>query len=138
MKKQRSLEDWLYLIGIILLILGVIGSQVYINWIAPNMPPFPCVLWSVFGAYCPGCGGTRALNSFLQGRFLESLWYHPMIMYTVVLYVIFMCSHTLRKLHITKCGMTFRAGYLYGALIIIVVNFVGKNLLKFCFGIVMM
>lgn len=137
MEKQRSLEDELYIIGFIALVLGVLGAFLFLKIVLPNMPERPCIIFEYLGVYCPGCGGTRAVIQLLHGRFLKSVWYHPLVMYGVVLYVCFMISHTLRKLHITKNGMKFKEGYLYGALVVLGLNFVLKNVLKLGFGILM-
>ena len=138
MKPDRTIEDWMYYIGWILagLLLGVaLLLKVYNLSITI---PIPCILWSRFGVYCPGCGGTRAVIHLFHGRLLQSLWYHPLVMYVAVLYVIFMLSHTLKRLHIVKKGIKFREGYLYGAIAVLVGNFILKNIFKFCFGIVML
>lgn len=137
MEKQKSLEDELYIIGLVALGLGIIGAFLFLKLILPNMPERPCIIFEYLGVYCPGCGGTRAVIQLLHGRFLKSVWYHPLVMYGVVLYVGFMISHTLRKLHMIKNGMKFKEGYLYGALVVLGLNFVLKNILKFGFGILM-
>lgn len=140
MKRQKTLEDELYIVGIIFLICAGIGLLIINYLIIPNfnitLPK--CIFGSILGIYCPGCGGTRAVFSLLQGKFLESLWYHPFVLYVVVIYSGFMITHTLKYIHFPRIkGMKFRAGYLYGALVIIVINFILKNMLKFCFGIEM-
>ena len=33
---------------------------------------FPCLFHMMTGAYCPGCGGTRAVKSLLKGEILLS------------------------------------------------------------------
>ncbi|MBE5883242.1 MAG: DUF2752 domain-containing protein [Lachnospiraceae bacterium] len=136
-KKDKSLEDELYIIGWIALLMAVVGAWIFLRFILPNMPERPCIIYEFFGVYCPGCGGTRAVIQLLHGRLLQSLWYHPLVMYGVVLYVCFMISHTLSRLHILKRGMRFREGYLYGALVVLALNFILKNILKFGFGIIM-
>lgn len=137
MEKQKSLEEELYIIGLIALAIGVIGAFLFLHFILPNMPDRPCIIYKYLGIYCPGCGGTRALIHLLHGRLIKSAWYHPLVIYGATLYVCFMVSHTLRKLHIIKKGMRFREGYLYGALVVLGLNFVLKNILKFGFGIMM-
>ena len=137
MKKHKSLEDELYVLGWIFLILGLIGAFIFLKIVQPHLPESTCLLWKYFGIYCPGCGGTRALIHLFHGRILESVWYHPLVVYAFGLYVAFMFTHTLRKLHIIKKGMKFREGYLYGALVVLAVNFILKKVLKFGFGIVM-
>ena len=134
----REEENMLYWIGVIALPIGVIGGYVIVNWLIPNMPPADCIFWKWLGVYCPGCGGTRAVIALVHGDILLSAWYHPLVIYAVVLYAIYMLTHTLEKLHIPFVkGMRFRGWYLYGALVIIGVNCILKNVLKFGFGIMM-
>lgn len=137
MEKHKTLEDELYIIGLVALVLGVIGAFLFLKVVLPNMPERPCIIFEYLGVYCPGCGGTRAVIHLLHGRFLKSVWYHPLVMYGAVMYAVFMVSHTLCKLHIIKNGMKFKEGYLYGALVVLGLNFVLKNVLKFAFGIYM-
>ncbi len=96
-----------------------------------------CIFQVVLGMYCPGCGGTRAVLAFLRGEILQSLWYHPLILYGVVFFFLFMISQTAMRIFPGYKGMRFRPWYLYGALVVIGVNFVLKNVLKLCFGICM-
>lgn len=44
----------------------------------------PCLFHLLTGLYCPGCGGTRAVWYLLHGRIFESIRYHPLVPYTVV------------------------------------------------------
>ncbi len=50
----------------------------------------PCLLHSMTGLHCPGCGATRAAHSLLHGQFAQALAYNalfvlllPLILYTV-------------------------------------------------------
>lgn len=141
MKQQKSLEEELYQAGLVLFAASVIVVPFLGLVILPklNLTQSGCVVWMLFGAYCPGCGGTRAVNALLHGHFLQSLWYHPLVLYSVILYLVFMASWTLAKFGLfgIKKGIAFRPGYMYGMLVIIAVNFVVKNLLRFCFDIIM-
>lgn len=140
-EKQKSLEDELYPVGLLLLSVAAVVIPVLRIFVLPWMDSLPlgCAFWTFLGVYCPGCGGTRAVKALLDGHLLESLWYHPLVMYGVVLYFSLMISWTFAKLHLfgIKRGLKFRAGYFYGMLVVIAVNFILKNVLKFCFGIVM-
>lgn len=141
MKKQKSLEEELYQAGLVLFAVSTVAVPFFGLVILPklNLTQSGCIVWVLFGAYCPGCGGTRAVSALLHGHFLQSLWYHPLVLYSVVLYFVFMASWTLARFGLfgIKKGIAFRAGYLYAMLVIIAVNFVAKNLLKFCFDIIM-
>ena len=98
------------------------------------MPGCPARLY--LHLYCPGCGGSRALHLFLQGRFLMSFLYHPIVLYVALIYIPFMVTQTLE--YVTKGkirGMLMRMGYLYGALAVIGINWVVKNVLLIGWGI---
>lgn len=128
----------LYCAGIIAFPFIVILLLFIVYYIIPNYPQVECFFVTQFNMYCPGCGGTRALLAFVEGHFLRSVWYHPLIMYSVVMYLAYMITHTCERLHIPHVkGMRFRLSYLYVALIILVGNFILKNVLKFGFDIVM-
>jgi len=134
----REEENWLYMAGVLMLPIGVISAIVVAKWIVPNFTQAECLFWYFWGAYCPGCGGTRSLLALMEGDILLSIWYHPLIMYGITVYAVFMITHTLEKIHVPMVkGIRFRVGYLYVALVILVVNCVLKNVLRFGFGISM-
>lgn len=139
--KERKREDGLYYLGLVLLGVAVVMVPVMRQYILPMLEKLPsgCILYLFLGVYCPGCGGTRAVNALLHGHIFRSLWYHPLIVYCVVLYLGYMITWTFARFRLfgLKKGMKFRAGYLYGMLAVVAVNFVLKNVLKFCFGIIM-
>ena len=97
----------------------------------------PCVLYTYFGLYCPGCGGTRAFISLLHGHFLQSLWYHPLVPYSALLFGAFMFTQALARLTRFRYfhGLRFHNWYLYVALGIVGVNFILKNVLLLVWGI---
>ncbi|MCM1569521.1 MAG: DUF2752 domain-containing protein [Roseburia sp.] len=130
MGRKATLEKQLYHIGLISLVAGIVSIYLYFKVFLVYLPTFPCAFYSLFGLYCPGCGGTRAVLALLQGHFLQSLWYHPLVLYVFVMYGGFMLSHTLEKcrvLHI--CGWRFHNWYLYTAVVIVFINWIVKNLL---------
>lgn len=138
MKNRLSLEDEIYRIGIFFLIIGMTGFLVYFKLVLPNIEVPPCVMYSILGIYCPGCGGTRAVRALCHGEIIESLWYHPIVLYAAVLFGAFMLTHTLEKIGVPRVkGIKFHNWYLYGAIVILVANVVIKNILKFGFGIMM-
>ena len=135
-KKQRSLEDQLYIAGWIFLLAGSIGIFVYLHIILPGLNGYTCVVYRLFGIYCPGCGGTRAVSALLTGHFGQALWYHPLVPYTVVIFGGFMLSQTLARLHIGRArGWCFHEWHLYGAVVIMIGNFIFKNILLLVFHI---
>lgn len=133
---QNNLETQLYKIGWVLLIVGGTSVLVYMNVILPNIDIPSCMIYTILGLYCPGCGGTRAVNALLHGHFLQSLWYHPLVIYTILMFGTFMISQTLERLKVGKIhGLKFREWHFYVALIILVVNCIAKNVLLHAFHI---
>ena len=45
-----------------------------------------CMTVEVYGLYCPGCGGTRALFSLLKLDFLSMLKYNPILPMAILVY----------------------------------------------------
>lgn len=138
-KMDKHINVFFYRAGFILLGIYVLVALVMrFYWPAGiHLPKSGCIFQVILGMYCPGCGGTRAVLAFLQGRILQSVWYHPLILYGVVFYLLFMVSQTAVRVFPRCKGMRFRAWYLYGALVLTGMNFILKNVLKLCFDIYM-
>lgn len=45
-----------------------------------------CFLHDVFRVYCPGCGGTRALEYLVKGHPVKSVMSNPTVVYTIYLF----------------------------------------------------
>lgn len=138
MERQKCLEDELYSAGLVLLPFIVVAVPlIYFFLAGRDLNRSGCAFQMMFGMYCPGCGGTRALNELLHGHLIRSIWYHPLVPYGAGLYLVFMVTWTaarLRLFGITK-GLKFHDKYMYGMLVIVAVNFIIKNVLKLCFSI---
>lgn len=140
MAKHKSLEDELYPVGLLILAFAAVGIPLFFIFLAGrDLSQSDCAFQLFLGMYCPGCGGTRSVNALLHGHLFQSLWYHPLVLYSAGLYLVFMISWTAAKLHLfgIKSGLKFRPGYMYAMLVIIAVNFIVKNVLKLGFGILM-
>lgn len=137
-RKKLTLEQGMYITGLVAFIVGLPLLLYYTANMEKGMFP-PCILNRYLGVYCPGCGGSRALKAFFTGHFLASLYYHPLVMYTAVIYIVFMVSQTLQMCSRGRIrGIRFHHWFLYGAVIVIAVNCLLKNILKFVFGITLM
>lgn len=100
----------------------------------------PCIMHSITGLYCPGCGGTRAVSALLRGHPLRSFYYHPIVLYTAVFGGWFLFSQTVERLSRgrLRIGMHYRDIYLWIALAIVLVNWVIKNLILLIGGVALM
>lgn len=132
----RSREDELFLTGLISLAAGAALWALYYLWLRRFIPRIPCFFSNVLGIYCPGCGGTRAVYALLHGRLLKAVWCHPLVPYGAVIYGGFMLTQGLHRLGV-KCikPWKFHNWYLYGAMAILVCNFLVKNLLRLVWGV---
>lgn len=90
-----------------------------------------CYLYEKYHLFCPGCGGTRAVYSLLEGRLLRSFLYHPAVPYTVAVYILFVVSNVLYRSSLIKWHFLLRPIYFYAAVAIIIVQWAVKNLILF-------
>lgn len=135
MKREKSLEDGLYKACLLMLLPVGILTFLYLKF-AGCFLKIPCVLYSILGVYCPGCGGTRALRALFQGKLLTSFWYHPLVLYTVVILGGFFLTQTWERLHLPGIkGWKFHSWYLFGAVGVLFTNFIVKNILLWGFQI---
>ncbi|MCI8994056.1 MAG: DUF2752 domain-containing protein [Eubacterium sp.] len=91
---------------------------------------YPCLLHSLTGCYCPGCGGTRAVAYLLTGKWLRSFWYYPLVPAVFVWYAVFMVTYTIEKLTHGKIsvGVRYHDAWLWAAIVVIAANCAVKNL----------
>lgn len=97
---------------------------------------FPCLFHLMTGLYCPGCGGTRAVRALLRGNLAMSLQYHPLVPYMAAVILLELASLGIAKA--TKNPRWYLGHetlFVYIAAGIIVVNWIGKNVLLVFFGI---
>lgn len=93
----------------------------------------PCGLKSFFHLYCPGCGGTHALEELLQLHPIQSFLYNPLVLYMAgcLLYYYVKFAVMLIKQH-GNAFFTIRLSFLWGFLILMIVFCVIRNLLLVC------
>lgn len=138
MRNKDNLETELFHIGLIFLAAGTATGFLYYFFLRRFLPEVPCFFFSVIGIYCPGCGGTRAVKALLQGKLLLSLWYHPVVPYTAVVWGGFLLTQGLHRFGLGRIkGWKFHHWYLYGAIILAFANFIFKNVLRLVWGISM-
>lgn len=127
----------MFRLGYIFLGTSIVAGVLFYYVLLPHISLPPCVAYEFFGFYCPGCGGTRAFISLLQGHVLKSLWYHPLVVYSAALYGGFMVSHAAARLTRFRYfrGLRFHNWYLYVALVILGANWILRNVLLLCMDI---
>ncbi len=140
-KLSVTYETALYITGWCLIgVFLLLGAYLHFRQIRLDKYFLPCILYSLTGAYCPGCGGTRAVQFLFQGCLLKALIYHPLVFYTAVVGGWFMLSQTVERLsrHKLPIGLKYHDNYLWAAIIIVIVNFLLKNFFLFVLHIDLM
>lgn len=135
-------DKMIYRLGIALFILSAIAAILQNSGMLDVTELlYPCLFHQISGLYCPGCGGTRAVKALLEGNFLGCLFYHPFIFYCFIMYLVFMGTHTLEKmLQLIKKkksphkktfvrGLNFKVSYVYIGIIILLLQWMVKNLI---------
>lgn len=140
-EKEEELDIYFYRIGWIMIgiLIGAIFLRgIYGEAILNRIPK--CFFHLVTGYYCPGCGGTRAVKKLLQGKILQSLFYHPFVGYVGVMGGWFMISQTIE--HLSKerirIALHFRQVYMWIGISLIIGNCLIKNGIKFFMGVSLM
>lgn len=130
LEKDMYKAGWIF--AIIFIATGVLLSLFHIKI---SDITGPCMFHMVTGLYCPGCGGTRALIAFVHCHFIKSLYYHPVVLYGGVVYIVFMVRGTISALTNGRYQcMKYNIIYIYIAIGIIIVQFVAKNVLLIFYG----
>lgn len=95
-----------------------------------------CTFKNAFHLYCPGCGGTRAVDALLHLRILSSLFYHPLVIYVVICCCFFYIKIGIQlKKQNGDAEIFINTAYIWGALILVLTFFVARNLLLVYAGI---
>lgn len=130
--KENRIYFWM---GILLLFCGIAYLAIDKYFFKVFLPNSECIFYRMLGLYCPGCGGTRAVHALLKGHFLESLRYHIAVPFTAILYVYYMGSNAIHFFFRKIKAMRFRELYLWMVLILVVANFLIRNVLLLFFQI---
>ena len=130
MKKQRSLNDYVYISVIITIIIMIVFYIIYLLIGKPDI--FHCSIYDKFGIYCPGCGCTRALVYLFQGDILKSLYYNPTVLYAVIVLIIYLVGNTIAKVlkKDSKYILKYTPLLIYVGIFILIGTCIVKNLLK--------
>ena len=97
---------------------------------------YPCVLKEVFHIYCPGCGGTRAVNELLHLHIVQSFLANPIVLYMAGIFLYYYIGTTL-AVWCQGRRRFFRGGkwiWVVG-IIVFVANVVLRNYLAMVYGI---
>lgn len=96
----------------------------------------PCWFYTRWHLYCPGCGGTRAVEAMVHLRFLTALYYHPAVPFTALSVLGYLASQTLWRLRGKKgFVLHYSDRWLWSLFGLLALHCLVRNLLWFGFGI---
>lgn len=126
---------WCAVLLCILLYHTAVAAGIHPEALAAMMPS--CLMRTVLGLYCPGCGGTRAVILLLEGHPIRSFFYHPVVLYAAVLGGWYLISNTIAWLSRGRLarGSRYHHWYGIGAAVLVAFNWVIRNFLLLVFHI---
>lgn len=110
-----------------------IPVAIFVYFIIANVELGPewmqqCLFHEWTGMYCLGCGATRAVAFFLQGKWIQSVVYYPAVLPVGIFVILYMVRNTLCKVTNGKIrGMHYRKWYIFVPVGLIVLNCIWKN-----------
>lgn len=119
--------------------LSVLAGLAYAYILAARSIPrlfLPCGMKVFFHLYCPGCGGTRAVEHLIHFQFVESLQSNPLVLIMAAISVYYW-GKALYMLIKNKGEAHYRinAGPFLAFLAIMLIFFVVRNILLVHFGV---
>ena len=92
-----------------------------------------CWIYQNWHIYCPGCGGTRALQALAKGQILHALWYHPLVPIAAFWGCSYWISQTIWRIRRGR-GRVLRYDrrWPYWLLGLLLINWIAKNILLLC------
>lgn len=136
MKKNLFIQPWNTSFDNVYLILSILSAFIVSAFLIIyfGFPTFfdahdmPCFWHAISGLYCPGCGGTRAVIWLFTGHPILSFIYHPLPIYCLITGCIFLYGRiTAAFTHGKKNILHGSTIWIWGALTLIVLNFIIKN-----------
>ena len=121
----------------LLVLLAILATGFWAWKYVLGEPPIgSCWFWQEWRLYCPGCGGTRALIALGQGKLLQSLYYHPILLLALGTAGGYLLSQTIWRLR-KKRGWVLHYDPRWAPIFlgILLVNCVVRNILWLGLGI---
>lgn len=95
----------------------------------------PCAMYTNYGWYCFGCGGTRSVIALLHLKILDSFRLHVFVPYTAVCYLAYLISWSLNIISRGKIrALKFSPIIVYIGATIIVIQCIIKNIILYVNG----
>ncbi len=131
----KTLDDYMYIsLGIVLILIALL-TCIYLYFFS-DMSIFSCAIYENLGIYCPGCGCTRAYLELVHLNIFKSIYYNPTVFYSIVITTLFLFTQTIDRIFkFKKHIMPYTNAYLYVGIVILVLNWIVRNILLLGFNI---
>ena len=132
MKKEKTYNDYIFFSILIAIFILIIAYILYVLLGKPAI--FNCLIYEKFGIYCPGCGCTRAFICLMHGKIIDSLYYNPTVLYTVIILILYIGSTIIAKIlkkENSKFVMKYNPVFLYMGIFILLGTCIIKNIINF-------
>ena len=126
---RKTKKKYLFILLIALFDLLLISFSLFYKSLfnASGGEIFSCKFHALFGLYCMGCGGSRAVVALLEFKFIRSFLFYPAVITSAALILICEISIILNLMGKTKkLFFNYKIFLLIPALIVL--NFLIKNL----------
>lgn len=94
---------------------------------AARQGKLPCLFHVLTGAYCPGCGGTRAVQALLKGHIFQSFLLHPLVPYLAVAVPCLIVWYIRCRKKKKPFSQNIWQGVLFAGIFLLTANFLIKN-----------
>lgn len=96
-----------------------------------------CIFFTKFGFYCPACGGTRAFVYLLNIDLFKSLYYNPIVIFTVISVIGYFGIYVISKLKDGNDDILNKYSKIcfYTFIFILISNFIFRNVLLHMYNI---
>ena len=119
-----------YFISILITyLLVVIAVILYFSILHAHFNIPECPIFKYLKIYCPACGGTRAIISLLKLDILKSIYYNPIVVYTVFFVNLYIINELTDMIIHKKLNIPFKIIVKIG-IIILFLNFIIKNVMR--------
>lgn len=134
--KSFTKEDYIYFSLLTASVVLALATIIYRIFLIDIIPIPTCPFYQYLGLYCPGCGGTRAFWALSSGDILKSIYYHPILMYFIVMVGLYLFFQTLDRLRRKKkYTFPFSNMIVYAGIILLLANWIFRNILLVFFHI---
>ncbi len=119
-----------------IVVLFLVAGFVLVTYLIRDKTGFGCAFHELTGLYCPGCGGTRAVYSMLKLNIIDAVRYNISVPFAIFVYIYYNIRGFIAGYrNDTEYFKKQKYPLCIVLAIVIVVNFILKNVLLLCFGI---